>query len=81
MERNQAAAAVYRVLDRLNDRDREILILCELEEMSTDEVAGLLNIQPTNVRVRLHRARTRFVHVYEDCEGKQPNEEKSHVIG
>lgn len=80
-ERNQAAAAVYRVLDRLNERDRQILILCELEEMSTDEVAALLDIQPTNVRVRLHRARTRFVHAYEDCEGKQPQEEENHVIG
>jgi RNA polymerase sigma-70 factor (ECF subfamily) len=80
VERDQAAAAVYRVLDRLNERDRQILILCELEEMSTDEVAALLKIQPTNVRVRLHRARTRFVQAYKDCEGKQSNEEKSHVI-
>ena len=81
VERDQAAAAVYRVLDRLSERDRQILILCELEEMSTDEVAALLRVQPTNVRVRLHRARTRFVQAYRDCEDKGPSEEKSHVIG
>lgn len=81
VERDQAAAAVYRVLDRLSERDRQILILCELEEMSTDEVAALLRVQPTNVRVRLHRARTRFAQAYRDCEDKGPSEEKSHVIG
>jgi RNA polymerase sigma-70 factor (ECF subfamily) len=79
VERDQTAAAVYRVLDRLSERDRQILILCELEEMSTDEVAELLHVQATNVRVRLHRARTRFAQVYEDCAGKQPSEEKRHV--
>jgi RNA polymerase sigma-70 factor (ECF subfamily) len=81
VERNQAAEAVYRVLDRLNERDRQILILCELEDMSADEVAALLSIQPTNVRVRLHRARTRFVRAFEDYEQKQPNKGKSHVSG
>lgn len=81
IEQEQAAASVYRVLDRLKDRDRQILILCELEESTTEEVAALLGIQPTNVRVRLHRARSRFVQVYEECERKQRSQEKSHDDG
>jgi RNA polymerase sigma-70 factor (ECF subfamily) len=80
-ERNQAAEAVYRVLDHLNDRDRQILVLCELEEMSADEVAALLNIQSTNVRVRLHRARMRFARAFEDFEHKLRIKETSHVNG
>lgn len=80
-ERAQAIAAVYRVLDRLNDRDRQILILCELEEASTDEVAALLGVETTNVRVRLHRARARFVRAYQAYEEKQGSEEMNHVDG
>jgi RNA polymerase sigma-70 factor, ECF subfamily len=67
-ERKQAAACVYRVLDRLSERDRQIIILCELEELDADEVAVLLGINPANARLRLHRARARFLRVYEEYE-------------
>jgi RNA polymerase sigma-70 factor, ECF subfamily len=80
-ERNQTAAAVYRVLDRLSDRDRQILILCELEEGTADEVAALLGAQATTVRVRLHRARARFRRAYQEHESRQGNEETSHADG
>jgi len=70
-ERKQAAAAVYRVLDRLPERDRQILILCELEELTADEVGELLGIKPANARLRLHRAHARFLHVYEEYEHRQ----------
>lgn len=65
VESNQETADLYAVLDRLADSDRQILILCELEELDTDEVARLLGITQNNVRVRLHRARARFTRAYE----------------
>ncbi|MGD0838362.1 MAG: sigma-70 family RNA polymerase sigma factor [Polyangia bacterium] len=65
-ERNEAVGHVYRVLDRLPERDRQVLILCELEELSADQAAQLLGIRPANVRLRLHRARARFTHAYQD---------------
>lgn len=65
VESNQEAADLYRVLDRLNESDRQILILCELEELCTDEVGRLLGITQNNVRVRLHRARARFTLAYD----------------
>ncbi len=65
-ERNEAVADVYRVLDRLPDRDRQVLILCELEELTAEEVAPLLGIRQANVRLRLHRARARFSQAYQD---------------
>jgi RNA polymerase sigma-70 factor (ECF subfamily) len=80
-ERNQAAARVYRVLDRLGERDRQILILCELEELTAEEVGELLGIQPGNARLRLHRARARFLRVYEDYERTQQSERSNHVGG
>jgi RNA polymerase sigma-70 factor (ECF subfamily) len=67
-ERDEAARVVYRLLDRLPERDRQILILCELEELAADEVGTLLAIRPANARLRLHRARARFLRVYRQAE-------------
>jgi RNA polymerase sigma-70 factor, ECF subfamily len=79
IERKQAAAVVYRVLDRLPERDRQILILRELEELTADEVAELLGIKPANARLRLHRAHARFLRVYEAYERTQGR--RDHVGG
>ena len=65
-ESHQAAATVYRVLDRLSERDRQILILCEIEELSSEDASQLLGIRQGNVRLRLHRARARFTRAYQD---------------
>jgi len=64
-EQNQTALGVYRVLDQLAESDRRVLILFELEELSADEVGQLLRIKANTARVRLHRARARFVRVYQ----------------
>ncbi len=66
VESNEAAVEVYRVLDRLADRDRQVLILCELEELDAREVGQLLGAHPANVRLRLHRARARFTRAYRE---------------
>jgi RNA polymerase sigma-70 factor (ECF subfamily) len=66
VENNQDAAAVYRVLNRLPERDRQILILCDMEELSSEEASHLLGVRPANVRLRLHRARARFTRIYQE---------------
>jgi RNA polymerase sigma-70 factor (ECF subfamily) len=71
-------AEVYRVLDRLAERDRQILILCELEELSAEEVGELLGIKAANARLRLHRARTRFLRVYQEHERRLRREGVDH---
>ncbi|HEX3697195.1 MAG TPA: sigma-70 family RNA polymerase sigma factor [Polyangia bacterium] len=55
------AACVYRVLDRLNEKQRRVLILFEWEGLSTQEIASLTGVQQTTVRVWLFRARARFL--------------------
>jgi RNA polymerase sigma-70 factor, ECF subfamily len=65
-ERSEAVVDVYRVLDRLPERDRQVLILCELEELGAEEAGHLLGIRQANVRLRLHRARARFVRAHQD---------------
>lgn len=63
-EQNEATASVYRVLDRLSEGDRRVLILFELEEMSAEQVGEALGVKPANARLRLHRARARFLRAY-----------------
>jgi RNA polymerase sigma-70 factor (ECF subfamily) len=80
MERAQAAARVYQVLDRLSERDRQVLILFELEDLCAEEVGQLLGIQAGNARLRLHRARVRFGHVYEDYERQIAAERRNNHV-
>ncbi len=61
LERRQEIAHVYRVLDRLADRQRKVLILFELEGLSTDEIAKLTGARVGTVRVWLFRARAAFL--------------------
>ena len=57
VERREARAAVRSCIRQLPDTYRIILMLRDIEELSTAEVADMLSITPTAVKVRLHRAR------------------------
>jgi RNA polymerase sigma-70 factor (ECF subfamily) len=61
VERRQSGATVYRILDRLPAKYRNVLILFELEELSGEEIATLTGLNPATVWVHLHRARARFI--------------------
>lgn len=49
---------VRRAISTLPENYREVVVLCELEEMSYEEAAAALNCPVGTVRSRLHRART-----------------------
>ena len=53
-------------LKALPQRDRSVLVLFYIEEISGDEVASILNIKPETLHVRLHRARQRLKQLMED---------------
>jgi RNA polymerase sigma-70 factor (ECF subfamily) len=76
-ERDEAARTVYRLLDQLAERDRQVLILFDLEELAADEVAALLEIKPANARLRLHRARARFLRAHRQAEAAQGRKDRS----
>lgn len=59
-EEREAGQRFYRVLDQLPDKHRNVLVLFELEELSTEEIAILVERPPATVRVWLHRARAQF---------------------
>jgi len=50
-----------KLLDRAPADDRVVLVLKELEELSVEEIAEILNLNVSTVKVRLHRARKRML--------------------
>jgi RNA polymerase sigma-70 factor, ECF subfamily len=57
LERKQTRATVRACIQRLPENYREVLILRDIEELSTREAAEALSMTSTAVKVRLHRAR------------------------
>lgn len=49
------------LLERAPAGDRVILVLKEMEELSVEEIAEILRLTKTAVKVRLHRARKRML--------------------
>src|ERR1700722_10321547 len=60
-ERIVARERVERLLEGLDERDRLMLILKEVEGFSIEEIAEVLNLNGNTVKVRLFRARRRIV--------------------
>ena len=57
MERKETRATVRACIEQLPENYRAVLMLRDIEELSTQEVAEMLTMTPTAVKVRLHRAR------------------------
>jgi RNA polymerase sigma-70 factor (ECF subfamily) len=57
LERREVRDAVRGAIDRLPETYRTVLMLRDIEEMDTEEVARLLAVTPNAVKIRLHRAR------------------------
>jgi RNA polymerase sigma-70 factor, ECF subfamily len=50
-----------KLLDRAPADDRVVLVLKELEDLSVEEIAEILELNVSTVKVRLHRARKRML--------------------
>ena len=79
METKQAAAEVRYVLSRLPEHHRTLIVLFELEELSTAQIADLLDIKVGTVRVGLHRARAEFMKVYEASQVQRGSQREGHA--
>jgi len=55
--RSEVRELIRREIDALPDTHRTVLVLRDLEEMSTEETAKALGISTNAVKLRLHRAR------------------------
>jgi RNA polymerase sigma-70 factor (ECF subfamily) len=54
---NETTAALHRTLRELPERYRDVIVLCDLEERSYEDVARIIGRPVGTVRSRLHRAR------------------------
>ncbi len=52
---------VGKLLESAPENDKEILVMKELQDYSVEEIAEVLDLKPTTVKVRLHRARRRML--------------------
>jgi len=57
LQRKEMRQLVRAAIDRLPDTYRTVLLLRDIEEMSTEETAEVLGISTTAAKLRLHRAR------------------------
>lgn len=57
---------IHKAIDQLPPDYREIVILRDIEELSTSEAAALLDISEGAARVRLHRARQALRHILDE---------------
>jgi RNA polymerase sigma-70 factor (ECF subfamily) len=57
LERREVRELLQNAIEQLSPIYREVLVLRDIEELSTEETAGVLAISISSVKVRLHRAR------------------------
>ncbi len=67
-ELSETSRHIGRVMNRLNARQREVLVLLDLEERSSSEVAVLLDIPIGTVKSRIRLARAAFLKAAEELE-------------
>lgn len=60
IERRQLASELQRALDRLPLDERIVVVLCEVEERTSGEVAVIVSAPEATVRTRLFRAKRRL---------------------
>jgi RNA polymerase sigma-70 factor, ECF subfamily len=63
---SETASRVRQAVATLPENYREVVVLCELEEMSYEEAAAALSCPVGTIRSRLHRARTLLIEKLRD---------------
>lgn len=66
MEAGKLADRIRAWMKELPARQRQVVILRDMEEMSSEEVCAVLAISDANQRVLLHRGRSRLRQLFED---------------
>lgn len=57
IEAKDAAQAVWEIVNKLPENQREVMILRELEELEYDEIEQITGLTPNHIRVLLSRGR------------------------
>lgn len=73
----QEAQLAFEILNRLPEKERKVMVLFEMEELSAAEIAELLDTKVSTVRVWLFRARARFLAEQRLAEQRRNNEQEN----
>lgn len=74
-----ARLAVGEALDRLNERDREALLLVTWDGLDNRNAARVMNCSPATFALRLHRARRRFTEQFHKVQSNDPKTRAARV--
>ena len=66
LEAGKLAGRIRVLIDELPARQREVVLLRDVEELTSDEVCSVLAISDGNQRVLLHRGRSRLRELFDD---------------
>ena len=70
--RRETRGQVRTAIDALPDAYRTVLLLRDIEELSTEETAQALGVTPNTVKIRLHRARQALLKLLKPVMDAQP---------
>ncbi len=70
VEQRENRERVHRILDRMSDRSRTVLVLFEWEQLSGEEIAERLGAKVSTVWVWLHRARAEFLRTMKELDAE-----------
>ena len=70
IDRRQTIDQFYHALDKLPEKYRTVLVLYEIEGMSTQDIADLRGLKLSTVRVQIGRARESFMKQYRQLLGR-----------
>jgi RNA polymerase sigma-70 factor, ECF subfamily len=76
-ENSVASLWVREAIQKLDDADREVLLLREYEDLSYEEIAGVLRVPINTVRSRLFRARLALKEILVSVPGKLVRKENA----
>ena len=66
--RREMNACIHRIVKRMPESERAVLILSEFEGIKNREIADILDISLNTVKIRLHRARARLrIEIKAEC--------------
>lgn len=70
---HQLEGPVADALERLSDKDREIVSLRHVSDLSVPEIAEVLDLKLSATKMRLSRAEKRFRDIYTELKGENPD--------
>lgn len=57
LENSETALIIQNLTEKLSPKQKSVFVLCELEELSQEEAAEILNLSKKNIKANLHFAR------------------------